>query len=50
MVAGDSTFRLDGGFQVGEDNEESGIELPASDYKTVAGFILSHFENAYTAP
>ncbi len=42
VVTGDSTFQLDGGFRVEEANEELGLELPAGDYETVAGFILSH--------
>jgi putative hemolysin len=42
VVTGDNTFQLDGGFRVTEANEELGLDLPAGDYETVAGFILSH--------
>ena len=42
VVTGDSTFQLDGGFRVEDANEELKLNLPAGDYETVAGFILSH--------
>ena len=42
VVAGDNAFQLDGGFRVEEANEELELGLPAGDYETVAGFILSH--------
>ena len=42
VVTGDSTFQLDGGFRIEEANEELELNLPAGDYETVAGFILSH--------
>jgi len=42
IVAGDSTFQLDGGFRIDEANEELGLKLPGGDYETVAGFILNH--------
>ncbi len=42
VVTGDNVFQLDGGFRVEEANEELELELPAGDYETVAGFILSH--------
>jgi putative hemolysin len=42
VVTGDNIFQLDGGFHVEEANEELSLELPAGDYETVAGFILSH--------
>ena len=41
IVTGDSTFQLDGGFRIEDANEELGLNLPAGDYETVAGFILS---------
>jgi len=41
VVTGDNAFQLDGGFHVEEANEELGLGLPAGDYETVAGFILS---------
>jgi putative hemolysin len=36
------TFEIDGGLRVEEVNEELDLSLPAGDYETVAGFILSH--------
>ena len=42
IVTGDSTFQLDGGFRIGEANEELKLNLPGGDYETIAGFILSH--------
>jgi putative hemolysin len=42
IVTGDSTYQLDGGLRVEEANEELELNLPAGDYETVAGFILSH--------
>ena len=43
VITGDSTFQLDGGFRVEEANEELRLDMPAGDYDTVAGFILSLF-------
>jgi putative hemolysin len=42
VVTGDSMVQLDGGFRIEEANEELNLNLPAGDYETVAGFILSH--------
>lgn len=42
VVAGESTFRMDGGLKIEEANEELRLNLPSGDYETVAGFILSH--------
>jgi CBS domain containing-hemolysin-like protein len=38
------TCEVDGGVRVEEANEELDLDLPAGDYETVAGFILSHLE------
>jgi len=35
------TFQIDGGMRIEEANEEMGLELPAGDYETVAGFVLN---------
>ncbi len=35
------TIQIDGSMRVEEANEELGLELPAGDYDTVAGFLLS---------
>ena len=37
-----NTFEVDGGLGVDEANEELSFKLPAGEYQTVAGFILSH--------
>ena len=42
VVTGDNAFQIDGGFHVDEANEELELGLPAGDYETVAGFILSY--------
>jgi len=50
MVAGEkeiipidaNTNELDGGLRVEEANDELDLDLPAGEYDTVAGFILSH--------
>jgi putative hemolysin len=34
------TFQVDGSMRIEEANEELGLELPAGDYETVAGFVL----------
>lgn len=39
-VINESTFQVDGGMRIEEANEEMGIDLPAGEYETVAGFIL----------
>ncbi len=39
-VINEHTFQIDGGMRVEDANEEMGLELPAGDYETVAGFIL----------
>ena len=37
-----NTFEVDGGLRVEEANDELDLDLPAGEYDTVAGFILSH--------
>jgi putative hemolysin len=37
-----NTFELDGGLRIEEANDQLGLNLPAGDYETVAGFVLSH--------
>lgn len=41
VVTGHNIYEVDGGFRVEDANEELGLGLPAGDYDTVAGFILS---------
>ena len=38
----DNTTEVDGGLRVEEANDQLDLDLPAGDYDTVAGFILSH--------
>lgn len=40
-VIDDKTIQIDGGMRIEEANQELGFKLPAGDYDTVAGFILS---------
>jgi putative hemolysin len=37
-----NTYEVDGGLRVEEANDELDLDLPAGEYDTVAGFILSH--------
>lgn len=37
-----NTYQLDGGYRVEEANEDLELGLPAGDYETVAGFVLSY--------
>jgi putative hemolysin len=37
-----NTFEVDGGLRIEEANDELDLDLPAGEYDTVAGFILSH--------
>ncbi len=37
-----NTFDVDGGLRIEEANEELALDLPAGDYETIAGFVLSH--------
>lgn len=39
-VIDENTIQIDGSMRIDEANEELGLELPAGDYDTVAGFIL----------
>ena len=40
-VIDDKTIQVDGGMRIEEANEELDLGLPAGDYDTVAGFLLS---------
>ena len=37
-----NTFELDGGLRIDEANDELGLDLPAGEYETIAGFVLHH--------
>jgi CBS domain containing-hemolysin-like protein len=40
-VIDDKTIQVDGGMRIEEANQELKLDLPAGDYGTVAGFVLS---------
>ncbi|MBN1375886.1 MAG: HlyC/CorC family transporter [Dehalococcoidia bacterium] len=42
VPVGANTFEVDGGLRIKEANDELGFDLPAGDYETMAGFVLSH--------
>ncbi|MBI2914247.1 MAG: HlyC/CorC family transporter, partial [Chloroflexi bacterium] len=41
VTVDERTFRIDAGMTVHDANEELDLALPAGDYETVAGFVLS---------
>ena len=40
VTVNENTFVLDGGLEIGEANDELGLEIPEDDYETIAGFFL----------
>ena len=42
VITAANTYQLDGGYRVEDANEELELGLPAGDYETVAGFVLSY--------
>jgi CBS domain containing-hemolysin-like protein len=42
----ETTFRIDGTFSIDDFNERFGVELPAEDYHTVAGFVFGELGRA----
>ena len=40
VMVNENTFVLDGGLEIGEANDELGLEIPEGDYETIAGFFL----------
>jgi putative hemolysin len=51
VTVNENTFVLDGGLEIGEANDELGLEIPEGDYETIAGFFLEqaqHLPNAGT--
>jgi putative hemolysin len=42
-VVGERAFQINGSMRIEEANEQLGLEIPAGDYETVAGFALSLF-------
>jgi len=41
VTVNENTFVLDGGLEIGEANDELGLEIPEGDYETIAGFFLA---------
>jgi len=51
VTVNENTFVLDGGLEIGEANDELGLDIPEGDYETIAGFFLEqaqHLPNAGT--
>ena len=42
VTVDERTFQIDAGMTIYDANEELQLDLPAGDYETVAGFVLSH--------
>ena len=40
VTINENTFVLDGGLEIGEANDELGLDIPEGDYETIAGFFL----------
>jgi len=40
VMVNENTFLLDGGLEIGEANDQLGLEIPEGDYETIAGFFL----------
>ena len=40
VMVNENMFVLDGGLEIGEANDELGLEIPEGDYETIAGFFL----------
>jgi putative hemolysin len=40
VTVNENTFVLDGGLEIGEANDELGLEIPEGDYETIAGFFI----------
>jgi len=45
VTVNENTFVLDGGLQIGEANDELGLEIPEGDYETIAGFFLEQAQH-----
>jgi len=42
IAVDEATYKIDGMLRLEEANEKLGLDLPAGDYDTIAGFVLSH--------
>jgi putative hemolysin len=45
VTVNENTFVLDGGLEIGEANDELGLEIPEGDYETIAGFFLEQAQH-----
>ena len=48
VTVNENTFELDGGLEIGEANDELGLEIPEGDYETIAGFFLEQAQHLPT--
>lgn len=45
VTVNENTFVLDGGLEIGEANDELGLDIPEGDYETIAGFFLEQAQH-----
>jgi len=45
VTVNENTFVLDGGLEIGESNDELGLDIPEGDYETIAGFFLEQAQH-----
>jgi putative hemolysin len=45
VTVNENTFVLDGGLEIGEANDELGLDIPEGDYETIAGFFLTQAQH-----
>ncbi len=48
VTVNENTFVLDGGLEIGEANDELGLDIPEGDYETIAGFFLEQAQQLPT--
>ena len=48
VTVNENTFELDGGLEIGEANDELGLEITEGFYETIAGFFLEHAQHLPT--
>ena len=48
VTVNENTFELDGRLEIGEANDELGLEIPEGDYETIAGFFLEQAQHLPT--
>jgi len=44
VTVNENMFVLDGGLEIGEANDELGLDIPEGDYETIAGFFLAQVQ------